>query len=98
MIEPIVFIPSSWTHLPLYDTYPKIITSPIYHQLMGLKTAGVAYSVNLDQMPCYAVSDLGQHCLLKPVCPKTSDQIQISLCIHVAIGSDQGQPAPFFFI
>ena len=39
---------------------------------MCVKTAGgVANSVDPDQMPHFAASDLGQHCLLRPVCPNT---------------------------
>ena len=32
---------------------------------------GMANSVDPDQMPNYVASDLGIHCLLKLICPKT---------------------------
>ena len=32
----------------------------------------MANSVVPDQIPCPVVSDLGQHSLLRPVCPNTS--------------------------
>ena len=40
--------------------------------LMHLETSGrVANSVDPDQPPRSAVSDLGLHCLFRPFCPNT---------------------------
>ena len=43
-----------------------------YYLLIWLNIAGcVAKSIDFDQMPRSAVSGLGLHCLLRPVCPNT---------------------------
>ena len=45
---------------------------PFHYRLICLKTDGwVANSVDLDHMPHSVPSDLGLHCLLRPVCPNT---------------------------
>ena len=51
-----------------YHTCSKILTSTIYYQ-MYLKIAGwVANNVDSDEIPHSAVSHLGLHYLLRPVC------------------------------
>ena len=49
-----------------YSTFPKIWTSPLL-PVVSKKIAGwVANSVDTDQMPYSAASDLGLQCLLRP--------------------------------
>ena len=57
--------------------HPKIGTVLFYHRVIGPKDAdGMANSVDLDQTaPLGAESDLGPHCLPRPVCPKASEHI-----------------------
>ena len=44
----------------------------MYCLMMCIKIAGcVIDNVDLDQMQHSAASDLGLHCLLRPVCPNT---------------------------
>ena len=55
-----------------YHTCSEIWTSTIYYPMLCLKITGwMADSVDSDEMPHSAVSDLGIHCLLRPVCLNT---------------------------
>ena len=51
--------------------YPKIGTVSFYYQVIGLNDAdGMANSADPDQIaPREEQSDLGLHCLPRPVCP-----------------------------
>ena len=56
----------------IYHTCPKIWNSPFFYLLMCLKyCCCMANSVDLDQMPHSAVSDLGLYCLQRSICPNT---------------------------
>ena len=50
-------------------------------------------SVDLDQMPGSAVSDLGLHCLQRPICPNTIRVITVIKDINLYIISIQDFPA-----
>ena len=58
-----------------YCNYPKIWTIWLYHRVMSAKDADrIANTVDPDQTAHRSSceqSDLGQHCLPRPVCPKT---------------------------
>ena len=75
-----------WIHLVSigYPIYPKESQNPYYLYYISLqqvhlgllgnmcKIVGrVTNSVDPDQTFCSAASDLGLHCLLRPVCPNT---------------------------
>ena len=46
----------------------------LYHRVMGPNDAdGMANSVDPDQTALEEQSDLGLHCLPRPICPKTLD-------------------------
>ena len=64
----------------LYNGTPLLIAKlvvkfgkiQLHYQLMYLKAARrVANNADPDQMPHSVASDLGLHCLLRPVCPNT---------------------------
>ena len=64
--------------LLFYHTCSKNWTTSFCHLLICLKTAGwVANSVDPDQTPRNAASDLGLHCLLEPVCSNTQGNYDI---------------------
>ena len=60
--------PKYWDILSTYHTCPKIWNSPFYYFL--LIAACMANSVDPDQTHS-AASDLGLHCLQRPICPNT---------------------------
>ena len=61
--------PKIWDTRKICYNHPKILTKWLFHRVMCPKDADVmANSVDPDQT---AQSDLGLHCLPRPVCPKT---------------------------
>ena len=72
MIGITVFIRNIRTPLLLAILFRQSVKISILLPVDVYKTAGwVASSVDPDQMPQNAASDLGLHCLLRPVCPNT---------------------------
>ena len=66
--------PKYWDTLSTYHTCPKIWNtySPFYYLLLGLKHCCMyGKQCRHDQMPHFAASDLGLHCLERPSCPNT---------------------------
>ena len=65
--------PKYWDTLTIYDTCPNCWNSPFWYLFLCLKYCCVckANSVDPDQMPHSVASDLGLHCLQKPICPST---------------------------
>ena len=60
--------------------HSKIRTMWLCHRVMGPNDAdGMANSVDPDQ------TDLGLHCLLRPICPKTGDHYGILCCSRMCL-------------
>ena len=61
------------TGIPYLLTILVLNSEIVYYLLMCLKYIAIcmANTVDPDQMPQNAASDLGLHCLQKPICPNT---------------------------
>ena len=75
----LAYLPQNPDNLTLYHTYP-IEFEQVLLLLVNVSKIDVrmANSVDPDQMPECAASDLGLRCLLMPVCPSTYDKYGIS--------------------
>ena len=72
MIGITVFIRNIRTPLLLIILVRQSVKAPFYYLFMCIATAGLVTNiVDPDQTPQNAASDLGLHCLLRPVCPNT---------------------------
>ena len=66
-----------------FNSLNKLQRSPSNYLLVWLQIDGrVANSVDPAQTPHDAASELGSHCLLRPVCPKTQAMHSTS-CVTV---------------
>ena len=84
---------------------PKLWTNPFYYVLMCPQTAGwVANSVDPDQKPRYAASDLGLRCLLWAVCPNVKgyygrpSTVTSTLTLSMLDKNFSGRHFDFYFI
>ena len=72
--------PKYWDTISTYFTSPKTWNSPFYYLFIAVCMAN---SVDPDQTQHSALSDLGLHCLQRPICPS------LYCCMAKSVDPDQ---------
>ena len=72
--------PKYWDTVSTYHTCSKFRNCPFYYLIMYLKYCCMANSVDPDLTPHSAASDLGLHCLQRPICPNTYGDYDSFVC------------------